>query len=103
MNIRSKLVAKKVAWRKIDHTDDITLEGSDVAYERTDKMARCCRINNAYFATVPELNEGTLIYETIGPFKDLTTTKRQVNQWLHDRGFIIWKEDLERRLPDVKP
>lgn len=96
MNIKSKLVSKKAPWRKIDHTDDFTLEGSDVAYERTDRMSRCCRIDGFYFATVPELVENQLIYQTIGPFKDLTSTKRQVNEWLHSHGFIVWKEDLER-------
>jgi hypothetical protein len=95
MKIEPKLVSHKTQWRKTDHKDDFTAESSDLAYKRVDGLAVAVRENGVYTAVVPLLKDDSVLYETIGPFASLKETKRAVDAILHERGFIVWKEDID--------
>jgi hypothetical protein len=70
-------------------------EGFDQNYERTDGKARIYRVASEFTGVVPNIDvDGALSYVNLGPFLTLKQARRAVDTYLHDHGFVIYREDV---------
>ena len=88
---------KKVSWKKVGPD----AEASQV-YERTDKLARIYYIEPEYTVVVPTVDaQKMLSYRNLGPFTTLKKARRAAEAYLHDEGFVVYREDVKNA--DIRP